>query len=234
MKLNAPSEGKMRSDESVFELPIYGLTDAARYLRLPYQTLRYWTRGRGTVEPMVRLADAETPRLSFVNLMECHMLSAMRTHYDIHLPKVRRALQTLRNIFPSSCHPLIEHPLETDAVNLFIRENGEIINLNRAGQLGFKDLLEMHLRRIARNPDGTIAFFPFVEKRAADEPKIIMMNPAISFGRPVITGTAIPTALIASRFHARESIGALAKEYGRTDKEIEEAIRWESRTALAA
>ncbi len=76
-------------------------------------------------------------------------------------------------------------------------------------------------------------FFPFVEKRSSDEPRSIMISPAVSFGRPVISGTGIPTAVIASRFHARESVGDLAREYGRTDKEIEEAIRWESR-AIAA
>ena len=225
----------MRSfHENVFEVPIYGLTDAAHYLRVPYQTLRYWTRGRGAIEPVIRLADTDNPRLSFINLMECHMLSAMRTHYEIHLPKVRKALQTLASMFPSSSHPLIDQPLETDAVDVFIRAEGEIINLNKPGQLGFNEFWDMHLHRIARHQDGSIAFFPFVERRAADEPKLIMINPAISFGRPVITGTGIPTVLIASRFHARESISALAKEYGRTDKEIEEAIRWESRTALAA
>jgi len=220
--------------QNVFEVPIYGLTDAAHYLRLPYQTLRYWTRGRAEIEPIVNLASLDPPRLSFVNLMECHMLSAMRTHYEIHLPKVRKALKTLRNMFPSSSHPLVDQPLETDMVDVFVREHGEIINLNKPGQLEFREFLDMYLQRIARNADGGIAFFPFVEKRSANEPKLIMINPAISFGRPVITGTGIPTAVIASRFHARESIGDLAKEYGRTDNEIEEAIRWESRTALAA
>jgi PIN domain-containing protein len=47
-----------------------------------------------------------------------------------------------------------------------------------------------------------------------------------------MAGTAIPTAVIASRFHARESLSDLAKEYGRTNKDIEEAIRWESRAPL--
>jgi uncharacterized protein (DUF433 family) len=49
----------------------------------------------------------------------------------------------------------------------------------------------------------------------------------IGFGKPVIAGTGISTAIIASRFNARESIAGLAEEYGRTPQEIEEAVRWE-------
>ncbi len=221
------------SFDRVFETPIYGVVDAAHYLRIPYQTLRYWIKGSKSVEPIVLLASNDPPRLSFMNLMECHMLSSMRTRYNLRLPKVRKALRTLAEMYPSP-HPLVDRQLETDSVDVFVREHkNELLNLNRPNQLAFREVLDAHLRRIERTPSGTLSFFPFVEKRSLDEPKIIMINPAISFGRPVIAGTAIPTAIIASRFHARESLSDLAKEYGRTDKEIEEAIRWESR-AIAA
>jgi uncharacterized protein (DUF433 family) len=64
------------------------------------------------------------------------------------------------------------------------------------------------------------------------EPKTIEINPMIGFGKPVIAGTEISTAIIASRCNARESIAALAEEYGRTPQEIEEAIRWERALSL--
>ncbi len=237
-------EGSLKTDEErglemggsydrVFETPIYGFVDAAHYLRIPYQTLRYWTKGSKSVEPIVHLASTDPPRLSFMNLMECHMLSSMRTRYNLHLPKVRKALRTLAELYPSP-HPLVDKQLETDYVDVFVREHGnELLNLNRPNQLSFREILDAHIRRIERTSSGMLSFFPFVEKRSLDEPRIIMINPSISFGRPVIAGTAIPTAVIASRFHARESLNDLAREYGRTDKEIEEAIRWESR-AIAA
>ena len=53
------------------------------------------------------------------------------------------------------------------------------------------------------------------------------MTPMISFGRSVIDGTGISTAVVASRFAAREDPKALAQEYGRSEQEIWEAIRWE-------
>lgn len=221
----------MSSKNSLFETPIYGLVDGAHYLRVPYQTLRYWTLGRDSIAPIVQLASTDPPRLSFMNLLESHMLSSMRKNYNLRLPKVRKALRTLAEMYPSP-HPLIDRQLETDTVDVFIREHGdELLNLNKPQQRSFKDIINVYLQRIERTEHGLLNFFPFGEKASASEPKIIVINPGISFGRPVISGTGIPTAVIASRFHARDSVSELAKEYGRTDAEIEEAIRWESRAA---
>jgi len=227
-------ERKMQSNrDNTLEVAIYSTTDAAHYLRVPHQSLRYWIRGSKAIEPIVAPAETNPPRLSFTNLMECYMLSSMRTHYNLRLPKVRKALNTLKKLFPSP-HPLVDRDFETDDVDVFIRKHGnELLNLNKPDQMQIREVLELHMKRIERSAAGVPMFFPFIEKRSSDEPKSIMISPAISFGRPVIAGTGIATAVIASRFHARESIGDLAKEYGRTDKEIEEAIRWESR-AIAA
>ncbi len=93
--------------------------------------------------------------------------------------------------------------------------------------------MKVHLQRIEQDASGLFNFFPFVEKRSPAEPKIVVINPAVAFGRPVIAGTEISTAVIAARLHARESISDLAKEYGRTENEMEEAVRWES-IAIAA
>jgi uncharacterized protein (DUF433 family) len=50
----------------------------------------------------------------------------------------------------------------------------------------------------------------------------------------VIDGTGIATAVIAARFKAREPIAALVEEYGRSEEEVEEALRWEAATAPVA
>jgi uncharacterized protein (DUF433 family) len=53
------------------------------------------------------------------------------------------------------------------------------------------------------------------------------MNPKIAFGRPVIAGTNIPTAIISSRITAGETIDELAEDYDLRPGEIFEAVRWE-------
>ncbi|MGH9468913.1 MAG: DUF433 domain-containing protein [Terriglobia bacterium] len=211
------------------EVPAYGMIEAARYISVPYQTLRYWTQ----VNPLIQIASASPPRLSFINLMECHMLSSMRSVYKVSIPKVRAALKALAKIHPLR-HPLVDQPFETDEIDLFVREYGsEIVNLCRGGQMAFKVIVATHLKRIEIDATGVYRFFPFIELRSDLEPKSIMITPTVSFGKPVISGTGISTSVIASRFHARESVDALAEEYGRPVTEIEEAIRWESRTIPA-
>ena len=58
-------------------------------------------------------------------------------------------------------------------------------------------------------------------------PRVVVVDPRIAFGRPVLVGTRIPTEVIYQRFEAGESIEQLADDYGRTPSEIEEAIRCE-------
>ena len=217
----------------ILETPIYGAVEVGRYVGVPYQTLRYWIRGSESVGPLIKLACPEPPRFSFINLLECHMLSAMRAVYALRIPRVRKALLTLEQLLPSP-HPLVDHEFLTDSVDLFIQKlPNEVINLSRGGQLGLRTVLETHLQRIERGPSGLLSFFPFVEERSPSEPKLIVMNPAVAFGKPVIAGTGISTAVIAGRFHARESVNDLAGEYGRSEDEIEEAIRWESKLLAA-
>lgn len=216
---------------SIYELPAYGVSEVAQYLRVPYQTLRYWLTGFGKQLPVVAMAGDN--RLSFMNLLECHVLSGMRRHYNLRLPKVRKALLELKKHPPSS-HPLVDTSLETNGVDLFLRELGRVVNLSRHGQREFLPFLELHLRRIEHDPDGLFRFFPFVRERSDSEPRFILIDPKIGFGKPVIAGTGIHTATIAARFNARESVDDLAEEYGRTKREIEEAIRWEQAQPIAA
>ena len=217
--------------QELYELPAYSVPEAAEYLRTPYQTLRYWLTGFGHMPPIVRMAVPN--RLSYLNLLECHMVTAMREVHHLPLPKVRRALASLGKLFPSK-HPFLDRVLETNGADILTKELGRTINLSRDGQLEIASFLSLHLQRIEINAGGVFRFFPFVMSRASTEPKFIMIDPEVGFGKPVIAGTGISTATIAARFNARESVDDLAEEYRRTTREIEEAIRWEQRLPIAA
>jgi uncharacterized protein (DUF433 family) len=159
--------------------------------------------------------------------VEAHVLDAIRREHNIPLDKIRWAITYLRDEFGSE-HPLADHRLETDGLDLFVQEYGRLININRSGQLAIRELLEGYLKRIERNSIGeAVRLYPFTRKRAMDEPRSVVIDPAVSFGRPVLVGTGVPTAAIAERYKAGESVPQLARDYGRTSDEIEEAIRCE-------
>ena len=186
---------------------------------------------------MIELPDDSQNLLSFINLVEIHVLDAIRRDHHISLHKVRVAIDFIKEELTSD-HPLAYHKLETDGLDLFVVEYGQLINVSRAGQLVLRDLLQAYLRRIDRDSAGyALRLYPFTRKRLGlqliEEPKTIVIDPRISFGRPVLAGTGIPTAIIAERYKAGEAIGALADDYGHPTLEIEEAIRCELYTRAA-
>jgi uncharacterized protein (DUF433 family) len=216
----------------LYEAPAYGMPEAAVYLKVPYSTLRYWVTGFRKMSPIVRPVESEPVRLSFLNLLECHVLAGMRKVYDLKLQKVRRALRAIAEQYPQP-HPLVSENFFTDHRDLFIERLDTMVNVSQHGQMGLT-FYRMHLERVQVDPKGMFRFFPFVSNPGPAEPKLIEINPMIGFGKPVIAGTGISTAIIASRFSARESIAALATEYGCSPQQVEEAIRWESALPIAA
>ena|SRR5579884_3641963 len=219
-------------DHGILERAAYSPAVAARYVGVPYQTLRYWLLGRGPVGSIIEPAETKPLVLSFANLLECHVLNALRTQYSLVLPRVRAALEQLKRISHDK-HPLLNSKFQTDGVSLFI-DKGALLNLSHGGQYALRDVLEVYLKRIEWQEKGRAKFYPFVANHSPDEPRIISITPSVAFGRSVIDGTGISTAVIAARFWAREDPAALAQEYERKEEEILEAIRWEGDYRRAA
>ena len=118
-------------------------------------------------------------------------------------------------------------------MDLFISRFGTLISASQAGQVAMRDLLAGHLRRVEHDPSGlAIRLYPFTRKRGLDEPKNIVIDPYLAFGRPAVVGTGIATNIVAERYKAGESIDELAEDYGCERPQIEEAVRCE--LALAA
>ena len=213
--------------------PAYSPADAARILSVNYTTLMYWIAGRRFQSALIKPASSIPPELSFINLIECHVLKALTTRYKMRMQNVRNGLDTLKHRFNSD-HPLLDRRFRTDGLDLFIQESDQLLNVSKGGLLALKEIMEVYLQRVVWNANGLVKYYPFVYKERANEPKIISITPMISFGQSVIDGTGISTAVIASRFAAREDPETLATEYGRSIEEIWEAIRWEGEYRKAA
>lgn len=214
--------------EALLKTPAYAFVEAAHYLHIPVTTLRAWCLGQRGFRPVIRLDGKRSEGLSFLNMIEAHVLSAIRREHHITLPKVRRALKFV------SKHLGIERPLAqtqfaTQGVDLFVEELDRILNVSRDGQVEMADLIRVHLQRIDRDSHGVpIRLYPFTRKHPEKEAlKSVVMDPRVAFGRPVLVGTAVPTAVLADRFKAGDTLIELAKDYGAKPEAIEEAIRCE-------
>ena len=217
----------------VREAPIYTAADAAHYLRLPVSTVRAWVfgqnyRGKGETrrfKPVIDIADPRSRRLSFINLVELFVLSAIRRKHGVALPQVRKALDFIGKRFPTP-HPLTDLQFETDGVDLFTRKFGEYLNLSQDGQIEIRELIQARLRCVMRDETG-MPFKLYLGTRASGERGIVVIDPRFGFGRPVIEDTGIRTEVVIDRFRAGEPIDSLAEDYGRSRAEIEEIVRGE-------
>jgi uncharacterized protein (DUF433 family) len=219
----------------------YPVAEAAHYLRMPAETLRSWVVGRlypvaGQLKrsrPLIHLDDPKTQYLSFINLVEAHVLAAMRRRHGVKLPKVRSALDYVRRQFRIE-RPLIDQAFQTDGLDLFVERYGELINASREGQRAMKEIIGVYLKRIDRDTQGLpIKLYPFTRDTEADvapasDPRVVVMNPTVSFGRPVIAGTGIPVSSIYERYKAGDSVANLAQDFRLEISAIEEAIRCEA------
>lgn len=271
----------MKWDDDIYNTPAYSVTDAARYLRIPLVTLRSWLKGRSyatkngqqAFEPLIQRPDPTLPQLSFINLVEAHVLRIIRETHQVKLDKVRAALDYMTQELGTN-HPLVVKKFQTDGIDLFVDQivirtdldyvtqkrvinsssgvkelqtNGinlcaseiikeqadTLVNASRGGQLAMRETLKHLLNRVEWDErDVAVRLFPFLQLDG-DEPKILYIDPRISFGKPVIAGKGVPTAAIASLYEAGDEIEDIAYEFDCTPNQVKAAIQFES-TSLAA
>ena len=122
-------------------IPAYTVAEAAHYVRRPEATLRSWVAGRlypasgkqRRSRPIIRLDDPKRRHLSFLNLVEAHILGAIVSRHGVRLPNVRRALDYVQREFRVE-RPLIHQEFQTDGLDLFVDRYGAMINASREGQ----------------------------------------------------------------------------------------------------
>lgn len=217
---------RRRSQGDLRDRPIFTLTEAASYLRIPATTLRQWIVGRPYptsegeryFEPLIKAADLENGLLSFWNLAEAHVLQATRDR-RIGFPAVRHAIDYVASQWPGP-HPLLSQEFYHLGREIFVKrvEEGQTINASRGGQLAIREILDEALKRLER--DGTGA--PIRIRPLRSEHLVLDIN--IASGQPTVEGTGILAAVLFGRNRAGDSVEDLAADYKIDPGYVQEAI----------
>jgi len=229
------------------EIATYSIAEAAHWLQIPRTTLQAWvgghpyrtSKGKRRSEAVILTPDPMLPLLSFINLVEAHILDAIRFRHNVPLSKVRQSVEFLRE-YSGSLHPLADYWFQITGVDLLIDEAGILVNTTKRGQMEMKEIIRAYLHRVDRDPQGTAErLYPYITRHRrpgelGEEPKLVLIDPRISFGKPILVGVGVPTAVIADRKRAGESIKELALDYGCEESEIKEAVQYERATQKAA
>ncbi len=156
------------------------------------------------------------------------MLLAIRRGYGIPLKRLRDAMEYLREkggdlLFLA--HKNFKH----DNQHLYVQQDDYLLSLSERGQQVEPRIIADGLKQIVYGEDGYAdRFYPQMN---GQEQKVIMLAPAMGFGRPVLARKGVAVHAIARRFEAGEHVSDLAEDYGATVTEIEDALRWTTRHA---
>jgi uncharacterized protein (DUF433 family) len=222
MSVAAPTAEKL--------MPAYPLAQVARFVGCNPATLRSWMRGRNykvggsskRSAPMLRADSKRGEALTFLDLVEAHILQLLRKGYGIPMKNFRTAAEELRKI-GKGIHFLAHKDFVYDNQHIYIRAEKYLISLSERGQHVDREIIKEGLKQLMYGEDGYAdVFYPRIGGRLQET---VMLTPSIGYGQPTIKRIGVNTHAIAARFLAGEHMPDLVADYGATQEEIEEALR---------
>ena len=216
-------------------MPLYSLSEVARFVGLPDTTLNKWVNGREyqaggqwrrskpLIVPASRAKSGHAV-LSFANLTAAHILDATR-RLRIPMADVRAAIDAVKASDPSARHPLITGNFLHVGKRIFVRHLEDTIAMSKPieGQPVLGDLLDTYLERIGRDAaQQPVRLFPM----RRNENQAVMVDFFVASGQPVLRGTGIIAEFVVQRFKTGENTRDIADDYGIDEQIVSDAIRY--------
>ena len=176
---------------------VYGLAEASKYIRVNYNVLRQWFRA--TKSSPVFTSDYSSAgvgaTISFLDLMDALVVGEFRKH-EVSLQHIRKVYTHLFNELGP--HPFSRQELLVDKSTRRILSKIDMTlfdTLTKQAQI--QKVIDGHLHSIEYGELSRLA------QRWYIRPGVVL-DPQVSFGKPVVRGTGITTFTIAQAFTANE------------------------------
>ncbi len=227
-----------RGQDLRFDVPLYTIGEAARYLGVPPSTLGTWAKGytrhpRGRARPVhgapiITAFDARPglPQIPFIGLAESMVLAGMR-HAGVSLQHIRKAVDVLDSQIGLR-HALASHRLYTDGAQLLydFAETAAVDELDEltvvvSGQRVFSEVIRDYLQRISYGDDGWAVrvVLPLTSNQ------IVEVDPSRSFGQPIFLRGAVRVEDVVDRWRAGEPLSEVAADFGVPVEDVEDVLR---------
>ena len=209
-------------------IPLYNLTEVARYARARPENVRRWFLGyrsaQGQQSPLLtparRRATGEAAA-SFENLIETAVVAALRFK-GLSLQAVREAHKQAADEFGE--HPFAGNDIWVAGADIFIRaaertgDSPRILSaLTKGGQRALEPVLTEYLHVVDWQEGWPVEWRPMGG--------VVRQNPAVVFGRPHVDG--IRTEILRDRFEVGETVDDLAEDFALDRHRVEQALRYE-------
>lgn len=164
------------------------------------------------------------------------MLSAFRKA-GVPMQRIRPAVEILRQEIGLD-HALASRNLYSDGAEIlydYDRAHEDLATSDgfsdlyvvRTKQRQFSETVAAYLQRITYGGDGWVTR---VELPAYAETKVIV-DPAVSFGQPVVSSSRVRVEDLVDRFTAGDSLNELSRDFEISRSEVEDVIRVATRAA---
>jgi uncharacterized protein (DUF433 family) len=203
-------------------VPFYRIGEAAKYAGTSAVTAARW-HGETSVLPE-RDARAE---LSYLQLIELGVVAAMRSA-GVKLLKIKGARDYISDKWGVD-FPFARYRFKTDGVHVIMDYEDiapdagvadRLLYASDSGQLGWKEILDRRLREFEYENGGVV-----VRWRVGGAQSPVVIDPRLSFGAPVVAGTA--TWAIKSRWDSGESVGDIADDFELSSDFVAAALKFE-------
>jgi uncharacterized protein (DUF433 family) len=205
--------------------PLYTIHEAAKYLGLPYSTLRSWVRpteGNALVHSFPK--EGNFASISFVGFAEAFVLSAAR-RAKMRPDRIRAGVAAVEKKFG------IEHALASKRLYL---DKAEILLSYALHEDGPGDLTvartdQLQMTQTVRNQRELITyggddFASTIQLPLFQQAKVIV-DPREAFGQPIVERTGTRVRDVLALFWADEPIRDIAYDFDLETDEVEDLIR---------
>jgi uncharacterized protein (DUF433 family) len=230
--MTAPSN---RVDYALLGTGFYAVPEAARLLKTPARNINRWLGGYsyerdGEKTELPPLWKPQLPRdedgrieLGFRDLIELRFVAAF-IEAGLGLKTIRSCLEFARECVQDE-RPFSTRRFQTDGRTIFLdslRRSGEaeVLDLKKK-QYGFRQVIERSFKGLDIENDAVTRWRPFQGKKS------IVIDPARSFGQPIVSRYGVPTVVLADAVKAEGSIEIVSKLYDVPVSVISDAVKFE-------
>ena len=224
---------------------LYPLAQAARLVGVECRTVRRWLKGyswryrdgRSSSGPLWKLRYSNDEELgseqvlSFHDLLELRCVAEFAKH-GVSLAVIRATIEAAQVRFGD--YPLHSKRFLTDGKRIFLEaverlsDDPKLIDVRR-GQFVFDAVIRPSLfAGIEYDHSQALRWFP-VPKRT-----VIVLDPQVQFGEPIVAGTGVPTDALAAAFRAEgDNAQRVARLYRVKPEAVRAAVAFERQLASA-
>jgi uncharacterized protein (DUF433 family) len=217
---------------------IYSVSEAAHLVGTTKRKVRGWVAGYGRERPIITNELGwvdDRVAFSFTNLMEMRFI-AFFEGAGLKLPDVRAIMNEVRDVME---HP---HPFATQQIfrtdgqkivaEITLKRSRKVIYDLKSKNYEMRTIVLESLKDDVLYDAAGLARAWYPRKQTAPN---VILNPRISFGRPALRDSRIPTSTIADAVRAeRGDTRAVAKWYEIPESEVKEAVKFETALRQAA